>query len=95
MIIRIKQIIIVIFIISMIIGVLSLFKENIVLLGRNENIKKAVDINDMQIIDTEENSVDTVAEEHSKLSYGIQELLSEQNSNSQRKSNRSCCLFTI
>jgi len=50
MMIRIKQIIIVVVIFSIIIGVLSLFGENIVFAGRNENTKKGLVINDMQII---------------------------------------------
>lgn len=103
--IRIKQIIIVFVIFSMIIGVLSLFGENIVFAGRNENTKKGLVINDMQIIkrkfdlysaketrlsklaevNTAKNSVDFIPGEYGKYSYGIQELLLEQNSSSQKE----------
>ncbi len=105
MMIRIKQIIIVVVIFSIIIGILSLFGENIVFAGRNENTKKGLVINDMQIIkrkfdlysaketqlikltevNTAKNSVDFIPGEYGKYSYGIQELLLEQNSSSQKE----------
>ena len=75
--------------------------------GRNENTKKGLVINDMQIIkrkfdlysaketrlskltevNTAKNSVDFIPGEYGKYSYGIQELLLEQNSSSQKKKN--------
>ena len=65
MMIRIKKIIIVVVIFSMIAGVLSLLGENIVLAGRDENTKKGVVINDMEII---KRKFDLSSEKETRLS---------------------------